>query len=534
MANLLRLTFRFLQPRSHGRGDGGEPEWPPSPLRAFQALTAAAAAHWNERTKIVTGTPMLSWLEQLAPPTIIAAPAAKSDTKYRLYVPNNIGDKIAQAWSAHRESSVPTRTEKDVRSINLCGDGAVHYLWPLAEADVAACERHLDVLRAGARSVTHLGWGVDMATGDAGLHSDDEAAALVGERWLPGADGTALRVPIRGTLEALVRKHEQFLDRLGDEGFKPVAPLSAFRTVGYRRSTDVTQPPFAAFQFLKPDSSDFRSFDPLRQTMSVAGMLRHAASGHWDKLGFESENDAGFLHGHGEARGEEHRAPSGPRLAYLPLPSLEYRGNAGGFVVGRIRRALLTVVGGRAEVLLRQTSRLLSSSPLNNERTGKEEAILSPLPHTDKMIQRYVGAASAWSTVTPVILPGYDDPRKLRRKLFVGGSEMERCRDAEEQKTLLDKLDRRIDFLLRKTIRQAGYSDELATNADIEWRSIGFRAGTAPAAGYSIPNKLRRYRRLHVRIRWNDPSGDPIIVSGPICLGTGRFIGLGLFAADTD
>ena len=38
MSRHLVLSFRFLSPWFHGRGDEGEPEWPPSPLRAFQAL----------------------------------------------------------------------------------------------------------------------------------------------------------------------------------------------------------------------------------------------------------------------------------------------------------------------------------------------------------------------------------------------------------------------------------------------------------------------------------------------------------------
>lgn len=37
-------SFTLLDAAFHGRGDDGEPEWPPSPLRAFQALRAAAAA----------------------------------------------------------------------------------------------------------------------------------------------------------------------------------------------------------------------------------------------------------------------------------------------------------------------------------------------------------------------------------------------------------------------------------------------------------------------------------------------------------
>ena len=43
MSRHLVLSFRFLSPWFHGRGDEDAPEWPPSPLRAFQAVVAAAA-----------------------------------------------------------------------------------------------------------------------------------------------------------------------------------------------------------------------------------------------------------------------------------------------------------------------------------------------------------------------------------------------------------------------------------------------------------------------------------------------------------
>ena len=39
----LRISVRFLHGEFHGRGDNGESELPPSPLRLFQALTNAAA-----------------------------------------------------------------------------------------------------------------------------------------------------------------------------------------------------------------------------------------------------------------------------------------------------------------------------------------------------------------------------------------------------------------------------------------------------------------------------------------------------------
>src|SRR5207302_5715610 len=86
-----------------------------------------------------------------------------------------------------------------------------------------------------------------------------------------------LRVPISGTLNALISKQEAFLNRLGRDGFKPVPPLSAFRVVGYRRDRDPVNRPVAAFSILKLDASGFRPFDTMRWGRCVAGMLRHAA-----------------------------------------------------------------------------------------------------------------------------------------------------------------------------------------------------------------------------------------------------------------
>jgi len=43
MASYFCLSITFLDPAFHGRRDGGAPEWPPSPLRVFQALVAAAS-----------------------------------------------------------------------------------------------------------------------------------------------------------------------------------------------------------------------------------------------------------------------------------------------------------------------------------------------------------------------------------------------------------------------------------------------------------------------------------------------------------
>ena len=98
MNNFLCLTVRFLDPvpAFHGRTDGGEPEWPPSPLRLFQALVAAAAARWHD-VQFAEAQPALKWLESRKP--IIVTDAIQADrTGYRSYVPHNAGDLMTAAW----------------------------------------------------------------------------------------------------------------------------------------------------------------------------------------------------------------------------------------------------------------------------------------------------------------------------------------------------------------------------------------------------------------------------------------------------
>src|SRR6266851_5632644 len=110
------LTVRFLRPYSHGRGGDGDPEWPPSPLRVFQALVAAAAARWNERMQLEYAAPALRWLEQQSHPMVLAVTGSVSDVKYRLYVPDNVADKVAKSWIRGGTDDIANyRAEKDVR-----------------------------------------------------------------------------------------------------------------------------------------------------------------------------------------------------------------------------------------------------------------------------------------------------------------------------------------------------------------------------------------------------------------------------------
>lgn len=494
MSKCLCVSIRYLQPHCHARGDGGEPEWPPSPLRAFQALAAAASAKWNEREQIESAMPALHWLEQQQPPQVLATVGKKSNATYRLYVPDNVADKVAKSWSAGREGSIADfRTEKDVcpTHLSLTEDATlpiVHYLYPLPDI---TCP-HLETLRTAARAITHVGWGIDMVAGNVQVLSEQEAVQLDGELWVPTGQGAvSLRTPIVGTLAALSAKHEAFLNRLTGDGFKPVPPLSAFRVVGYRRATEPAPRPWAAFSILKPDASGNRAFDTCRRARHVAGMLRHAVCELAKRQGWPEKRINEFIHGkteQGDAPASGKTSPD--RFSYLPLPTISAHHHR----VESIRRVLITVPAGRGEEI-EWIRRALAGEELIHE-DNQSAGLLTILPGSDWVLRRYTQESQVWASVTPVILPGHDDGRSTKA-----------------------------EHLLRKAFSQAGYSPELTSQLQLEWRKVGYHVGADLASRYLPPENLALQPRYHVKVTF------PHKVLGPIAVGSGRFRGFGLFAA---
>jgi CRISPR-associated protein Csb2 len=457
---------------------------------------------------------------------MVIAPFGLAGSLYQFSVPNNSAEVVAKAWACgdiagSLEAGRKHRSLKTVHETLVQGE-AVHYVWRLEDGNRGDVAAHLQCLSDVARSIVALGWGLDLAIGHGVLLSEEDVAGLEGERWLPGADGaeSGLRVPVAGTLDDVLAHHEHFLKRVNASCFVPPPPLSRFRVIEYRRAIEAPDRPFAAFSLLKPDASGFRSFDAARRGLTVAGMMRGAVKSSAIQSGWPPEKIAAFVLGHGS--GERAVAERG-RFAYVPIPTIERRDTGSG-VAGSVRRVLAMACGDGCQDEIAWARRALSGQELVDEKTGHTIAMLSVVPSTDGVIRRYTQAASCWATVTPVVLPGYDDPRHYRRRLEAGVN-------AQEQRTLLDQLETRVDGLLRKAIVQAGYSEVLAQHAELEWRKIGFWPGSDTADRYGVPDHLKRYPRYHVRVRWRDSRGREVKLAGPICFGGGRYYGLGLFAA---
>jgi CRISPR-associated protein Csb2 len=214
----------------------------------------------------------------------------------------------------------------------------------------------------------------------------------------------------------------------------------------------------------------------------------------------------------GHGKGDE------ARLLLVPVPSIEPRG-ARGETAGAVRRVMVFSTDDRSDDAA-WAARVLGGMDLIDEETGEVQAVLAATSHNDRVLSRYVSESSTWVTVTPMLLPGHDDPGGLREKLRI-------VKGSDEQKSLIERLTKRREALVRKALRQAGLVDELAFSAEIETRETGFIAGVDKASRFAVPSHLAKSPRLHVKLTW------PKQVAGPLCIGRGRFSGLGLFVGLT-
>jgi CRISPR-associated protein Csb2 len=448
--------------------------------------------------------PALKWLERQHAPDILT-PAAEAGSAYRISVPNNAMDIVAAAWERGNYTSKDAqpathRAMKPIRAMRLLDGDSVHYLWPLPDSMTDEVRGFVETLSAASGSLVALGWGIDLVAGNGRMFSASEAEKLPGERWRPGNAPSAdvLRVPGPGTLQALTARHQAFLGRLASgDSFVPVPTLSVFDSIGYRRDAEPASRSFAAFSILKPDASGFRPFDPVRQTHIVAAMIRHTTAEAAASAGWSHGRINTLIHGHTpDGTGRSLSENGLPRLSYLPLPSIEAR-NRGENVVSSIRRVLVAGPPGDAGEI-GWARRALNGRELIDERTRGATAVLSLLPMNDGRIRRYLDPSSEWATVTPVVLPGYDDanPAKTEKRL-------------------------------RAAISQAGFPSLLADQSILEWRQVGFFPGLDLAKRSQTPAHLDAYPRYHVRIRW---PGE-VKLRGPVVIGGGRYCGFGLFAA---
>jgi CRISPR-associated protein Csb2 len=460
---MLCLTVTWLSDRYHGL------EWPPAPLRVYQALVAGGAAAGG--LSDAQGA-ALRYLDDLPPPRIVAPPThplAPATTA----VPNNDADVAmgvhakGKPAQAHKQASkLVTFRPRQPRAVS----GPVTYVWLEAED----ADRHRDALAALAESVSAVGQGIDLAV--AHIYLGEPHTNPSDHVYTPDPEHPRRRrVPYPGALAAI---DEVFTGRRQNVRGGAVQTILEpdHRSMGYRVDLDPPTRRHVAFALRRPD--DEPCAIDARQCANIAAMTRRVLHQAAEAAGF-SHNAIATLMGHGADGGDN-------RARVLPLPNAGHR-----YADGFIRRVVITMppVLSEAEwqaLVLRLTGASLAPSP-----DAEPTAILVAPQADDRLIHRYTEAAQTWTTATPVILPGWDSRNGKRRE----------------------------GKAIRRLLRHAGIPSRLLDHARFEAGPIA--EGARPARAYDLPDHLRHLPRTHLTVTWTTE------VPGPLCLGAGEGYGLG-------
>jgi CRISPR-associated protein Csb2 len=290
-------------------------------------------------------------------------------------------------------------------------------------------------------------------------------------------------VTVRGALADLERAYEAFRKRLSME-FPPKArEPRVFGSRVYLPVGVLPPRPYAVFEL--PEGVAFRQ----QGAAVVAAMLRsltcHRAKA--DSHQFPGGAEA-YVAGH---VGVDERPL--PRFTYLPLPSIGYE-----HADGAIRRLLIAEPFGGGGEHASWAQQRLRNATLQDEH-GDERGVLFDLwrSSSSRVVSRYLRESQVWSSVTPVVLPGLDDGKQTKaERLFL--------KAASHAEIPIEALD------------------------SITLRKAPFWPGSAHPRHYFVPDYLRHFARWHVAVRFRE------LVSGPLAIGAGRHVGLGLFAVADD
>lgn len=567
---MLALRLEFLTGRAvvTAYNDRQNAEWPPHPARVFSALVATwAEQDPSDSSEALAERAALEWLERLPPPSIACEDGLARRTVMTHYVPTNdvsltparlhtqagkrdeAAAALAAAQAAAREAAGDAKAEKsaakamanaqkafakeETKFLDACKTAFNEA--DLSTQTITKAQRLLPEGRSRqprtfpslslGNPVVHLCWDQQaepryQAALDrlaARLIRVGHSSSFVQARWVSAAppanwlpdDSGSLLLRLVGAGQ-LARLCEEFEQHRGVEPrvlpFKP----QRYRAIGAELA-DVTAD---TRQFTDRDWIILRRVGgpalPLTRAADIAGAVRGALMAYADQPPPE------IISGHATG-GEPARAP---HLTVMPLPHVGSR-HADGRVLGVAlllprgideaqRRPLLRALAHWEDKARRErglepdesaplTVGLGSGVEIELERQNWGEARLTTLkPST------WCEAAHEWLSVTPVALDR--NPGDL--------SHSDATKRAEAYRAAAE--------CIAQSCRNLG----LPTPIAVTILPSGTWPGGAKAAKFPAfprePGKLKRVK-VHARIRFAHPQ------PGPVILGAGRFLGLGLF-----
>lgn len=493
MTRYLAIHVRAHEGRYHGDGDD-----PPSPFRLLQALVAGAgiSGPLDEQTRGA-----LAWLERLPDAPIIAAPRTARGQSVSMFMPNN--DLDAKGGDARRIGEIRLAT-KVWRPRLFDARVPWIYAWPFEEAD----ESRAAVVCAISEGLYQLGRGVDMAWAWGELLDEGSLDARLSEydgvvRRPSAGDGLVLACPHVGSLDSLERRYRA--RRFQFEGGRRVfvqPPKPTYRQLAYE-----SPPARHVFELRSTTDSELRVAWPLAAASSLVIAAREAARARLNAA-MPNRTDEIDRHLVGRKADGSNAAPAEDRVRVVPIPSI------GMHYADRGIRRLLVEVPAACPLRSDDVRWGFSGAELFDPETGELQDLALVPTDDDDMLRHYgVGTrARVFRTVTPVAVP---EAAKRRR--------IEPTRRATEAKRGMERV---VEIAgARAAVLQAlRHVDVRAPVETIRAQREPFDAAGDRVEAFAEGTRFEKERLWHVEIAFGAP------VPGPLLIGDGRFLGLGLMA----
>lgn len=491
-AHALLIEVRLLDGRYHGLGD-----WPPSPFRLFAALIAGAfGGRWVAESRQDKDA-AFRWLEGLRQPEIVAPPARRARAT-TIYVPNNDSDVAyaKETCDEQREALRKQKTEKLSVPWLFEPDVPILYAWRFEDG-----AGHADRIAALTERLFALGRGIDTAFASAEIVDAAVAEARLldhgGPLFVPGGagEGERLACPTRGSFLSLVERHAAETARFTTyrEGR---TTRTSFRKAPSARAVQVAYARPSTFLLFELRGTDgkFRP-QPVERALALTLAVRDRLV---ERLSAALPEQAAHVRRYAKGDRDAPDTDKALRLRFLTLPSI------GHAHAGLALRRLAVEIPSGCPLRVEDVTWGLSGLDVSeiDADTGKilhDGPML--VPATDRsMLGRFVATARRWRTVTPVALPvaartGRRGDERLQAETLAAGRLADALRHAGR--------DARGTMLAVR--REPFHADGVTAD-----RFAGDRFGAVGLA--------------HAEIVFPQP------IAGPLVLGDGRFLGLGLFA----
>lgn len=526
MPQNLAITIRLHDGRYHGMG-----EWLPSPARLFQALVSGAA---RGRRIDDASIRALERLEALRPPAI-GAPRMRTGQRVETFVPNN--DIDAKGGDLGRVGDI--RASKTIEPKLFDPELPFIFVWTLKGGEEEARDAH--TICALAERLYQFGRGVDMAWAWGEILDNEELetrlSSYPGLVHLPSDSGSGktLACPRPGSLASLEERYAASSQRFKAEGQGKTVrqlfsqpPKPRFMQVAYE------SPPSRRVYELRQRSSE-ASFGvwPLARASRLVVWLRDGAVERLRRALPDCSSEIERILVGRKADGAD-EGPTSLRVKIVPLPSIGHHHADRG-----IRRVLLEVPAGcplRAD----DVHWAFSGLDFVDQGTGEVlDLILTPSgdetmlahygvaglvvdsarqhPGGQDHARRHYGTSDhvryhVWRTVTPAVLP----EKALRRQISPACVTAEAKVGAEYAAQQA-----RAAAAVAQALRYAAVHTHPEV---IRVQREPFEAKGECVEAFAPGTRFAKERLWHVEITFNAP------IAGPLVIGDGRFLGLGVMA----